>query len=171
MYYRTQGIEPIFYNNCRWSITFKKCGRDLQDGGGVRHGDHLPSHEYIRNTSTCGWENSYRTPTERWQKTSDFSKGKNLPMYLAVWMTGYLLVLQPGVRPVPLRWESRVQDMGPPETSWLHVISNGESSPRELHLNTKTQLHSTTSKLQCWTPYAKQLAKQENNHTHSREAA
>ena len=29
-------------------------GGDLQDGRGVRHGDHLPSHNYIRNTSTCG---------------------------------------------------------------------------------------------------------------------
>ena len=27
---------------------------DLQDGGGVRHGDHLPPHKYIKNTSTCG---------------------------------------------------------------------------------------------------------------------
>ena len=26
--------------------------------------------------------NSYRTPTERWQKTSDFPKGKKLPMYM-----------------------------------------------------------------------------------------
>ena len=33
--------------------------RDLQDGRGVRHGDHLPPHKYIRNTSTCG-----TTPTE-----------------------------------------------------------------------------------------------------------
>ena len=32
---------------------------DLQDGGGVRCGDHLPLHKYIRNTSTCG-----TTPTE-----------------------------------------------------------------------------------------------------------
>ena len=24
------------------------------DGGGVRRGDHLPCHRYIRNTSTCG---------------------------------------------------------------------------------------------------------------------
>ena len=66
----------------------------------------------------------------------------------------------------PLRWESRVQDIGPAEASWLHIISNDESSPRDLHLNTKTQLHSTTSKLQCWTPYAKQLARQEHNPTH-----
>ena len=28
------------------------------------------------------WKNSYRTPTEHWQKTSDFSKGKKLPTYL-----------------------------------------------------------------------------------------
>ena len=59
-----------------------------------------------------------------------------------------VLVLWPGVRPASLRWESRVQDIGAPETSQLHVISKGESSPRDLHLNTKTQLHSTTSKLQ-----------------------
>ena len=28
------------------------------------------------------WNNSYRTPTERWQKTSDFPKGKKHPTYL-----------------------------------------------------------------------------------------
>ena len=33
--------------------------RDLQDGGRVRQGDHLPLHKYIRNTSTYG-----TTPTE-----------------------------------------------------------------------------------------------------------
>ena len=71
-------------------------------------------------------------------------------------------VLRPGVRPVPLMWESRGQDIGPPETSKIHVISNGERSPRDLHVNAKTQLHSTTSKLQCWTPHAKQLARQEH---------
>ena len=58
-----------------------------------------------------------------------------------------------------MRWESRVQDGGPPETSWLHVISSSESSPKDLHLNTKSQLHSMTSKLQCWTPYAKKTSK------------
>ena len=58
-----------------------------------------------------------------------------------------VLVLQPGVRPVPLRWESQVQDSGPQETSQLHVISNGESSPRDLQLNAKTRLNSMTSKL------------------------
>ena len=41
-----------------------------------------------------------------------------------------------------------------------------QKSPRDLHLNTKTQLPSTTSKLQCWTPYAKQLARQEENPIH-----
>ena len=28
------------------------------------------------------WNNSYRTPTEHWQKTSDFPKGKKLPTYM-----------------------------------------------------------------------------------------
>ena len=41
-----------------------------------------------------------------------------------------LLVLQPGVRAVHLRWESQVQDTGPQETSQLHVISNGEDLPQ-----------------------------------------
>ena len=59
-----------------------------------------------------------------------------------------VLVLWHGVRPEPLRWESRVQDTGPPETSWPHVISIGESSHRDLCLNTKTQLHPMASKLQ-----------------------
>ena len=29
-------------------------GEQLQHGRRVRHGDHLPPHKYIRNTSTCG---------------------------------------------------------------------------------------------------------------------
>ena len=77
-----------------------------------------------------------------------------------------VLVLWLGVRPEPLRWKRHVQDIGPPQTSRPHVISNGESSPRDLQLNAKTQLHSTTSKLQCWTPYGKQLAREEHKSTH-----
>ena len=77
-----------------------------------------------------------------------------------------VLVLWPGVRSEPLRWESQVQDTGPTETSQPHIISNGKSSPRDVHVKAKTQLHSTTSKLQCWTPYAKQPARQEHKITH-----
>ena len=58
-----------------------------------------------------------------------------------------VLVLQAGVRPEALRWKSRVQDIVPPETSQPHIISNGKSSPRDLYLKAKTQLHSTTTKL------------------------
>ena len=32
---------------------------DLQDGRGVRHGDHVPPYKYIKNTSICA-----TTPTE-----------------------------------------------------------------------------------------------------------
>ena len=44
-------------------------------------------------------------------------------------MNESLLVLQPGVRAVPLRWESQVQDTGLQETAHLHVISNGKNLP------------------------------------------
>ena len=65
-----------------------------------------------------------------------------------------VLVLRPGVKPVPLRWESRVQDIGLPETSWPHVISIGKHCLRDLHLNAKTQLHPRASSLQSWTPHS-----------------
>ena len=86
--------------------------------------------------------------------------------FLLSHLTDRVLVLRPGVRPVPLNWESPVQDIHPPETSRFHVISNGKRSPRDHQLNTKIQLHSTTNKLQCWTPCDKQLAREERNHTH-----
>ena len=46
-----------------------------------------------------------------------------------------LLGLQPGLRAVPLRWASQVQDTGPKDTSQLHVISNGEN-PQEISIST-----------------------------------
>ena len=39
------------------------------------------------------------------------------------------LVLQPGIRAVPQRWESQLQDTGPQDTSQLHVIPNDENLP------------------------------------------
>ena len=41
-----------------------------------------PSSPQIHQNYIYMWNNSYRTPTERWQKTSDFPKGKKLPTYL-----------------------------------------------------------------------------------------
>ena len=41
-----------------------------------------PSYPQIHQKYIYMWNNSYRTPTERWQKTSDFPKGKKLPTYL-----------------------------------------------------------------------------------------
>ena len=52
-------------------------GGDLQDGGGLRCGDHPPPHKYIKNTSTCG-----TTPTEhllnagRGPQTSQKNRGQ-----------------------------------------------------------------------------------------------
>ena len=41
-----------------------------------------PSSPQIHQKYTYVWNNSYRTPTEHWQKTSDFPKGKKIPTYL-----------------------------------------------------------------------------------------
>ena len=45
-----------------------------------------------------------------------------------------VLGLWTGIRPEPLKWETQGQNIGPPETSWPHVISNSKSSPRDLLL-------------------------------------
>ena len=124
--------------------------QELQDGGRVRRGDHLPPHKYIRNTSTCG-----TTPTEhllnagRRPQTSPKSLG------------------------APARHQGCAYEVGEPSSGhWstrdLPAPCNikRQKSPRDLHLNAKTQLHSMTRKLQCWTCYAKQLARQEHNPIH-----
>ena len=41
-----------------------------------------PSSPHIHQKYIYTWNCSYRTPTERWQKTSDLPKGKKLPTYL-----------------------------------------------------------------------------------------
>ena len=41
-----------------------------------------PSSPQIHQKCIYMWNSSYRTPTERWQKTSDVPKGKKLPTYL-----------------------------------------------------------------------------------------
>ena len=42
-----------------------------------------PSSPQIHQKYIYMWNNSYRTPTEHWQKTSDLPKGKKLPTYLS----------------------------------------------------------------------------------------
>ena len=41
-----------------------------------------PSSPQIHQKYIYTWNSSYRTPTECWQKTSDFPKGKKIPTYL-----------------------------------------------------------------------------------------
>ena len=41
-----------------------------------------PSSPQIHQKYIYMWNNSYRTPTEHWKKTSDFPKGKKNPTYL-----------------------------------------------------------------------------------------
>ena len=73
----------------------------------------------------------------------------------------------------PARCQGCASEVGEPSSG--HWSTRGlpaqrnikrRKSPRDLHLNPKTQLHSTTSKVQGWTPYAKQLERQEHNPIH-----
>ena len=73
----------------------------------------------------------------------------------------------------PARHQGCVSEVGEPTSGhWstrdlpAPCNTKRQNSPRDLHLNTKTQLHSMTSKLQCWTPYVKQLARQEHSPIH-----
>ena len=47
------------YSGRKTVFSINGASGDIQDGGGVRHRDHVPLSKYIRNTSTCG-----TTPTE-----------------------------------------------------------------------------------------------------------
>ena len=41
-----------------------------------------PSSPQIHQKYIYMWNNAYRTPTECWQRTSDFPKSKTFPMHL-----------------------------------------------------------------------------------------
>ena len=49
-----QKINKLNFIQIKSNYSSKDFRGDLQDGGVVRRGDHLPPHRYIRNTSTCG---------------------------------------------------------------------------------------------------------------------
>ena len=57
---QTSSVLSTSHHEFLNQICFQRCIiGDLQDGRGVRRGDHLLPHKYIRNTPTCG-----TTPTE-----------------------------------------------------------------------------------------------------------
>ena len=67
-------------------------------------------------TATCKRMKLGSAETESWQRTQHLCR-----------VDERLLVLQPGIRAVPLRWESQLQDTGPQKISQLHIIPNGEN--------------------------------------------
>ena len=70
-----------------------------------------------------------------------------------------VLVPRLGVGPELLWWECRVQTTGLTENVRPQGMLIGVSTPRGPHLGTKTWLHPTTCKLQCWMTQAKQPAR------------
>ena len=63
-------LHKIDFKAVRW-------GEDLQHGGGVRGGDHLPPQKYIKNTSTCGTTTEHLLNAGRRPQTSQ--KVRNSP--------------------------------------------------------------------------------------------
>ena len=125
--------------------------------------DHLPPHKYIKNTSICATiPKKHLLNAGRRPQTS--KKPRNSPLtWLCGWqglgaLAGYQAWASEVGGPSSGHWTTR--DLLAPRTI------NQESSPRDLCLNAKTQLHSTTSKFRCWMTHAKQLTWQEHNPTH-----
>ena len=90
-------------------------------------------------------------------------------LFLSLWLhcaACGLLASWPGVRPGPLGWEH----LSPGCWNTREFLGPGNINQCDLsqgiHINTKTQLHPTACRLQCWTPYAKQPARQEHSLTH-----
>lgn len=77
-----------------------------------------------------------------------------------------VLVLWPEVRPEPLSCASQVQDPGLPANSQHQGLLISKRFPRGFHINTKTQPHTTGSKLHCWMLHTNQLVRQKQNPTH-----
>ena len=60
-------------------LTFKDPNvRDLQDVRGVRCGDHLPPHKYIKNTSTCETAPTEH-PLNAGRRPQTYQKARNNP--------------------------------------------------------------------------------------------
>ena len=81
--------KSIYFDLSLWDLVsiplflVRKTKREgeLQDDGGVRRGDHLPPHKYIRNTSKCGTTTTeHLLNTGRRPQTSQ--KARNSPTYL-----------------------------------------------------------------------------------------
>ena len=70
--------ERLLHITNFYSVGQKGHTGDLQDGRGVRRGDHLPPHRYIKSTSTCGTTpTEHRLNTGRRPQTSQ--KARNCP--------------------------------------------------------------------------------------------
>ena len=122
---------------------------DLQDCGGVRCGDHLPPHKYIKSTSMCRI-----TPTEHLLKAGRRPQTSQKPcgwQGLGALAGCHAWASEVG-EPSSRHWTTRGLP-APHNINWQELSQRSPS-------HAKTQLHSTTSKLQCWTPHHKKLGRQ-----------
>ena len=72
-------VPSLFFCLCLLFLLFKKVATERWRKSNTRRSLSSPQ---IHQKYIYTWNNSYRTPTERWQKTSDLPKGKKVPTYL-----------------------------------------------------------------------------------------
>ena len=118
-----------------------------------------PPHKYIKNISICG-----TTPTEHLLNTGrrpqTSQKARKSPR---TWPCGWQGL---GALAGCQAWASEVGELSSGHWTSRDILAicniNHREFPKDLRLNTKKQLHSMTSKLQCWTPHVKQPARNTN---------
>ena len=91
-----------------------------------------PSSPQIHQKYIYRWNDSYRTPTECWQKTSDLKKGKKVPKYLGR-AKEKRKNRDKRIGMGPAQWEGAVKEERFPHTrkplrGWRLRVAEGEAS-------------------------------------------
>ena len=123
-----------------WTLNFKKGKREEGPSRWQRRRMwRLPSSPQIHQNYIYTWNNSYRTPTEHWQKTADFPKGKKIPTYLGrakekrknrekrigMGPTALGGSCERGKVSTPLHWQRRGVGKGEASEPWRRVKQQG----------------------------------------------
>ena len=137
-----QGTDALRRPRCRGGAKSKaepqelcKQRREREISPNSLRSSRLNLHNQLDVPCICGISEEITNHTKLWQWTLEAMMYIFFSLFLFCCLDDSILVLQHGIRPVSLWWESQDQDTGAPETSQLHVISNSENPP-EISIST-----------------------------------